>query len=104
MRIVQGLKISDMKNLDYGVIGNCMSAALISKEGWVDWCCLPEFNSPSVFARLLDKTQGGTFGFECGPGYTIEQAYIESTNILVTTYKNGKDSFKVIDFMPRLPF
>ncbi len=90
-----------MKNLDYGVIGNCMSAALVSKEGWIDWCCLPEFNSSSVFARILDKNIGGTFGFKCDPEYKIQQKYIPSTNILVTRYEKGEDCFEVIDFMPR---
>ncbi len=90
-----------MNNLDYGVIGNCMSAALVSKDGWIDWCCLPEFNSSSVFARILDKNIGGTFGFECDPQYSIDQKYIPSTNILVTRYEKGEDRFEVIDFMPR---
>ena len=44
-----------MENLDYGIIGNCKSAALISKTGSMDWCCLPNFNSASVFANLLDE-------------------------------------------------
>ncbi len=90
-----------MDNLDYGIIGNCMSAALVSKEGWIDWCCLPEFNSSSVFARILDKNIGGTFGFECDPQYRISQNYIPFTNILVTRYEKGEDRFEVIDFMPR---
>ena len=90
-----------MKNLDYGVIGNCISAALVSKEGWIDWCCLPEFNSPSVFGRLLDANIGGTFGFEVDDEYQISQKYYPGTNILVTTYDNGRDAFEVIDFMPR---
>ena len=90
-----------MQNLDYGVIGNCMSAALVSRTGWIDWCCLPEFNSSSVFARILDKGIGGTFGFECDAGYKTDQKYIPSTNILVTSYEKGEDRFEVIDFMPR---
>lgn len=90
-----------MKNLDYGVIGNCMSAALISKKGWMDWCCLPEFNSSSVFARILDKNIGGTFGINCDPEYTIKQRYYSRTNILVTTYEKGENAFEVLDFMPR---
>jgi alpha,alpha-trehalase len=90
-----------MKNLDYGVIGNCMSTALVSKEGWIDWCCLPEFNSSSVFARILDVNKGGTFGFKCDAGYRIRQKYLPSTNILVTRYEKEEDRFEVIDFMPR---
>ena len=53
-----------MENLDYGIIGNCKSAALISKTGSMDWCCLPNFNSASIFAKLLDENKGGSFGFE----------------------------------------
>ncbi len=90
-----------MKNLDYGVIGNCMSAALVSKDGSIDWCCLPEFNSSSVFAKILDVNKGGTFGFKCDPGYSISQKYLPSTNILVTRYEKEEDRFEVIDFMPR---
>ncbi len=90
-----------MENLDYGVIGNCMSAALVSRDGWIDWCCLPDFGSQSVFARILDASKGGTFGFECDSGYLTEQKYLPSTNILVTRFEKGADRFEVIDFMPR---
>jgi alpha,alpha-trehalase len=90
-----------MKNLDYGIIGNCISAALVSKTGWIDWCCLPEFNSSSVFGRLLDKDIGGTFGFRVGDDYRIDQIYYDGTNILVTRFDNGNASFEVRDFMPR---
>ena len=44
-----------MNNLDYGIIGNCQSAALISKTGSLEWCCLPNFDSSSVFAKILDE-------------------------------------------------
>ncbi len=88
-------------NLDYGIIGNCRSAALVSKEGSIDWCCLPQFDSPSVFGKLLDEKIGGSFGFEIDENYVIKQYYIENTVILVTTYSNGIDAFEVHDFMPR---
>jgi alpha,alpha-trehalase len=90
-----------MRNLDYGIIGNCQSAALISKTGSIDWCCLPKFDSPSVFAKLLDETKGGTFEINVDSSYQLSQKYIYKTNILVTEFNNGTDAFEVIDFMPR---
>jgi len=90
-----------MQNLDYGVIGNCTSAALISKTSSIAWCCLPYFNSPSLFAKLLDVEKGGEFGFTVDPDYTINQYYFKNTNILCTHFSNGEDVFEVIDYMPR---
>jgi alpha,alpha-trehalase len=90
-----------MNNLNYGIIGNCKSAALISENGAIDWCCLPDFHSSSVFARILDKDKGGTLEILVDNSYTIKQSYIRTTNILSTKYSNGTDSFEIIDFMPR---
>ncbi len=90
-----------MKTLDYGLIGNCKSAALISKLGSLDWCCLPNFNSASVFAKLLDKNKGGHFSFEVSEDYKISQKYLWRTNILSTTFTSEDAAFQVIDFMPR---
>ncbi len=90
-----------MNNLDYGIIGNCQSAALISKHGSLDWCCLPNFDSYSVFAKILDENKGGSFEIEVSDDYVISQKYIHKTNILVTEFNNGKDIFECIDFMPR---
>ena len=90
-----------MKNLDYGIIGNCLSAALVSRTGSIDWCCLPNFDSSSVFAKILDADIGGTFEILVSEAYTISQKYIHKTNILVTEFKNGADCFECIDFMPR---
>ena len=88
-------------NLDYGIIGNCRSAALISKNGSLDWCCLPEFDSSSVFAKLLDDDIGGSFEFLVSKEYTISQTYIENTCVLVTRFYSEDNSFDVLDFMPR---
>ena len=63
----------EMDNLNYGIIGNCTSAALISKEGSLDWCCLPRFNSASVFAKLLDPEKGGNFAINVDSEYSITQ-------------------------------
>ncbi|MGB5237455.1 MAG: glycoside hydrolase family 15 protein [Flavobacteriaceae bacterium] len=90
-----------MDNLDYGFIGNCRSSALVSKEASIDWCCLPEFNSSSVFARLLDEDIGGSFEILTGPEYKSEQRYKENTALLITRFSNGTDCFEVRDFMPR---
>jgi GH15 family glucan-1,4-alpha-glucosidase len=90
-----------MDNLDYGIIGNCKSAALISKYGSMDWCCLPEFDSTSVFAKILDKDIGGSFEILVDDDYEITQSYIYKTNILVTKFYRGNDRFEVVDFMPR---
>lgn len=90
-----------MDNLDYGIIGNCKSAALVSKNGSLDWCCLPNFNSASVFAKILDDQKGGNFGFIVDDNYTVQQKYLWKTNILKTTYTSQEDAFEVIDFMPR---
>ena len=90
-----------MDNLNYGVIGNCRSAALISEKGSIDWCCLPDFDSPSIFAKLLDKEIGGSFSFAVDDDYVISQKYIIWTNVLCTEFKSVHGTFEVIDFMPR---
>lgn len=90
-----------MDNLDYGIIGNCRSAALISKTGSLEWCCLPEFDSSSVFAKLLDEKIGGSFEIHVSEEYQISQRYKKNTAILITKYSDGDNAFELHDFMPR---
>ncbi|MDR1706670.1 MAG: glycoside hydrolase family 15 protein [Prevotella sp.] len=90
-----------MDNLDYGVVGNCKTAALISKEGSIDWLCFPVFDSPSVFSKLLDKDKGGSFSFIVSDSYRITQNYFKETNILCTRFASDEGIFEVLDFMPR---
>jgi GH15 family glucan-1,4-alpha-glucosidase len=90
-----------MKNLDYGVIGNCTSAALIDTRGTIVWCCLPGFGSQAVFAKILDPERGGEFAVIIEEGYAVQQAYQPKTNILVTTFSKGENCFEILDFMPR---
>ncbi len=93
-----------MQNMNYGVIGNGQSAALVSENGTIEWCCLPAFDSPSVFAQLLDRDRGGKFGLRMkGRKAHYHQEYLPRTNILTTTYTQGDDAFEIIDFMPRYP-
>ena len=90
-----------MDNLNYGIIGNC-SAALISSYGSLDWCCLPQFDSSSVFAKLLDDKKGGSFEIITKHNYEISQQYRPNTAILVTRYSDGENTFEVLDFMPSI--
>lgn len=90
-----------MDNLDYGIIGNCRTAALVSKKGSIDWFCLPDFDSPSIFAKILDKEKGGSFHFEVSEDYIITQRYNGHTNILITRFESPEHGFLVFDYMPR---
>lgn len=88
-------------NLDYGVIGNCRAAALVSTMGSIDWLCFPDFDSPSIFAALLDQDKGGSLGFILPEGTPSTQTYLGETNILRTEFTTPDGTFEVIDFMPR---
>lgn len=90
-----------MQNLNYGVVGNCRSAALISESGSIDWFCFPDFDSPSIFAHILDIEKGGEFSFEVSANYSVTQKYVNDTNILRTLFTSDEGSFEVLDFMPR---
>jgi len=90
-----------MDNLDYGIIGNCRSAALISKTGSIEWCCLPEFDSSSVFAKILDEKIGGSFEIKVTDNYIITQRYKKNTAVLITHFSDGDNIFEIHDFMPR---
>lgn len=89
-----------MRNLNYGVIGNGCTAALISETGFIEWLCFPYFDSSSVFASLLDKEKGGIFGFNVDGDYKINQEYVPHTNILTTNFVSKEAEFAIYDFMP----
>ena len=85
---------------DYGIIGNMLSAALVGIDGSIDWCCLPRFDSPSVFAAILDDEKGGRFHIKPKVPFQSHQAYLPNTNVLQTTFQTETGSVTVIDFMP----
>lgn len=87
--------------LDHAMVGNGSSCALIAKDGSVEWCCLPHFDSPSFFAALLDQEKGGLFKFEVKNIVSRTQRYLPKTNILETRITTADGSFDIIDFMPR---
>ena len=86
--------------LNYGIIGNCRTSALVSLEGSIDWFCFPKFDSPSAFAKILDAKKGGYFDITPVGDYKITQKYIENTNVLETSFKGKKAAFRIIDFFP----
>ena len=93
-----------MSQLDYGLIGNCQISALVDKGGKVVWCCMPRFDSPSVFTSLLDTDEAGFWSI--GPAepesWETRQYYQRNTNVLVTLFTRGtEEQFELIDFMPR---
>ena len=85
----------------YGVIGDCHSAVLVSPDGSVDWGCLPDFDSPAIFCRLLDAEQGGYFQIAPAEG-TIpgSQRYLRGSNVLQTRFASTAGEIVLTDFMP----
>ena len=85
----------------YGVIGDLHSAALIGANGSVDWLCFPHFDSPSIFAALLDDEKGGRFQIHPhDEGVQVKQLYLPDTNILITRFLKADGIAEVTDFMP----
>ena len=85
----------------YGLIGNCETAALVSTSGAIDWFCYPRFDSPSIFAAILDRQRGGSFRVSpLNPVPAGEQAYIRDTNLLTTTFHRPEGTLVLTDFMP----
>lgn len=90
-------------NLPYGLIGNCQILAMVHEKASIDWACFPRFDSPSIFAKLLDEKKGGCFSISAqNPEAKYKQYYIRNTNILVTHFDcEDEGKFEVIDFAPR---
>ncbi|HMJ53068.1 MAG TPA: glycoside hydrolase family 15 protein [Polyangiaceae bacterium] len=86
---------------DLGLIGNCQLSALVRRDGAIVWCCMPRFDSPPIFASLLDDSEGGKFTI----GPTIPQSgvqrYLPNTNVLETRFEDEEGAFRVLDFAPR---
>src|SRR5204862_3356271 len=86
---------------NYGVIGNMQSIALVGMNGSIDFLCYPDFDSPTVFAALLDDERGGRF--EIRPQLTnvrVRQLYLPDTNILLTRFLAEEGVAELTDYMP----
>ncbi|MFF0274049.1 glycoside hydrolase family 15 protein [Streptomyces sp. NPDC004330] len=86
---------------NHGLIGDLQTAALVSADGAVDWFCAPRFDSPSIFASLLDQERGGHFTI--APAHedvTVRQLYLPDTAVLITRFLTPEGVGEVVDFMP----
>jgi GH15 family glucan-1,4-alpha-glucosidase len=84
----------------YGLIGDCRSAALVGVDGSIDWLCLPRFDDPAVFGRILDAGKGGSWQLHPDEPHEVHQRYRDRTNLLDTVFATGTGVVVVTDFMP----
>jgi len=86
---------------DHGLIGDLQTSALVTTDGVIDWFCAPRFDSPSLFASLLDDRHGGYFRIAPeGVEYITKQLYLPGTAILITRFISADGVGELIDFMP----
>jgi GH15 family glucan-1,4-alpha-glucosidase len=85
---------------DYAIIGDCRMAALISRDGSLDWLCLPHFSGPSVFAALLDPTRGGRFAVQPRGRFRTTRRYLGPSPVLETRFESADGVARLTDLVP----
>jgi GH15 family glucan-1,4-alpha-glucosidase len=85
---------------DYALIGDCRTAALVSRAGSLDWLCLPHYSSRAVFAHVLDRYRGGRLSIQPNTTFQTRRKYLERTTVLETEFQTGSGSARVIDVIP----
>jgi GH15 family glucan-1,4-alpha-glucosidase len=82
---------------NYALIGNSCAAALVSGNGSIDWCCLPEFDSPAIFAALLDRENGGYFCIRPATEFQSSHQYVPDTNVYQNTFTTDTGQARLTD-------
>jgi len=86
---------------EHGVVGDLRTVALVGTDGTIDWYCCPRFDSPSVFAAILDRKRGGRYRISPTVGVgTVKQLYFPDTNVLITRFLTPVGVGELQDFMP----
>jgi GH15 family glucan-1,4-alpha-glucosidase len=85
---------------DYGIIGDCRTAALVSRAGSIDWLCLPNYSSPSIFAHLLDRRRGGRFSIRPSAPFESERKYLGQSSVLEFEFETSSGAARLIDVVP----
>lgn len=85
---------------DYAILGDGRSAALVARDGSIDWLCLPHFHSPSVFGAILDAALGGRYAVTPRGDYDVERRYLPGTCVLETTFRTPTGVLRLTDCMP----
>src|SRR6266480_4332574 len=86
---------------DHGLIGDLQTAALVATDGSIDWYCCPRFDSPSVFASILDRQRGGYFRIAPeSADHVVKQLYFPDTAVLITRFMSADGVAELVDFMP----
>jgi len=86
---------------NYGIIGNMRSSALVGLNGSIDWFCFPHFDSPSIFAKILDAKKGGHFCLSpSSDNFKKKQFYWPDTNVLITRFLSDEGVVEITDYMP----
>jgi GH15 family glucan-1,4-alpha-glucosidase len=85
---------------DYGFLADCHSMALVSRQGSIDWCCMPRLDSGSIFGRLLDRERGGYCQVSPRGGSTVKRRYLPGTLILETTFTTSGGEVRLLDCFP----
>jgi GH15 family glucan-1,4-alpha-glucosidase len=82
---------------DYAFIGDCHSMALVSREGSIDWCCMPRVDSASVFGRLLDADRGGFCSITVDEDIPVSRRYLDDSLVLETTFRGPSGEARLLD-------